>query len=102
MKGSKTETKTETKKIEITSLNVLKAMPMKNSDDVMFNLEVNGITIYGMWYKVVTARKDGKEYEIISFPQTKGKNNSYYNVCYFPISDELKASIIEQLHSLVD
>ena len=42
------------------------------------------------------------EYQIINFPQEKGKDGNYYNRVYFFIDDELKAEIIRQLEEKVD
>lgn len=50
-----------------------------------FNLSINGVDIYGCQYVTYTG-KDGKESDFISFPQYKGTDGNYYNVCYFPIN----------------
>lgn len=68
---------------------------------IAFDMEVNGITIYGMYYRAGISPKTKEEYEIISFPSRKGKDGKYYNHVYFAITDEVKKSIIEQLGKLV-
>lgn len=70
-----------------------------DNGNVAFDMVVNGVTIYGCWYR--EGEKDGKEYEIINFPSQKGKDDKYYNIAWFKIEDELKTDIIAQLQKLV-
>ena len=70
-----------------------------DNGSVAFDMVVNGVTIYGCWYR--EGEKDGKEYEIINFPSQKGKDSKYYNIAWFKIEDELKSDIIAQLQKLV-
>lgn len=71
-----------------------------------FNLEVNGIIIYGMDYITYTDR-GGKEQNFIAFPQYKSNNGEekYYNHVYFPINDpdykSVKEDIERQIESLL-
>lgn len=67
---------------------------------VTFDMVVNGITVYGCWYRE-GQDKNGKEYEIISFPSQKGKDGKYYNHVWFKVDDDTKADIIDQLQKLV-
>ena len=67
---------------------------------VAFDMVVNGVAIYGCWYREGKT-KDGKDYELISFPSHKGNDDKYYNYAWFKIDDELKKDIIEQLQKLV-
>lgn len=80
----------------------VKVVRAKEFDDgsVSFDLVVNGINIYGLWYREYTNKK-GEEGSLISFPSKKGKDDKYYNHCWFPIDEDLKASIIKQLEKLV-
>lgn len=65
-----------------------------------FNMIVNNmVQVNGCWYR--TGTKDGKDYEIISLPQYKGNNGKYYNTVFFPISEELKSDIINQIEALL-
>ena len=93
MKGS---TKKET--ANNYDVKVTRAKEFENGS-VAFDMVVNGVTIYGCWYR--EGEKDGKEYEIINFPSQKGKDDKYYNIAWFKIEDELKADIIAQLQKLV-
>lgn len=66
---------------------------------VAFDMEVNGITIYGCWYNEYKTN-EGKDGTLISFPSYKN-GDKYYNHVWFPISAELKADIIAQIEKLV-
>ena len=81
-------------------VNVLRAKDLteksKLDTNVAFDMEVNGIKIYGCWLKEGTG-KDGKEYSLISLPSQKGKDGNYYSVAWFPISKELTKEIREQI-----
>ena len=81
-------------------VNVLRAKDFtensKLDTNVAFDMEVNGIKIYGCWLKEGTG-KDGKEYSLISLPSQKGKDGNYYSVAWFPISKELTKEIREQI-----
>ena len=81
-------------------VNVLRAKDFteksKLDTNVAFDMEVNGIKIYGCWLKEGTG-KDEKEYSLISLPSQKGKDGNYYSVAWFPISKELTKEIREQI-----
>ena len=81
-------------------VNVLRAKDLteksKLDTNVAFDMEVNGIKIYGCWLKEGTG-KDGKEYSLVSLPSQKGKDENYYSIAWFPISKELTKEIREQI-----
>ena len=85
----------ESKKYDV---QVTKAREVKEGS-VAFDMEVNGISVYGCWYNEYKT-KEGKEGTMISFPSYKNKDN-YYNHVWFPISKELKEYIIAQIEKLV-
>ena len=62
---------------------------------ISFDMIVNGVKINGCFYR--DGEKDGKQYEFISLPSTKGKDGKYYPVCSFKISDELLKDIEDQI-----
>lgn len=95
MKGSKksTETKREYECI------VTRAKEIKEGT-VSFDMEVNGVKVYGCWYKEGTS-SNGKEYQIVNLPQEKGNDRKYYSIAWFPMSKEVRENIIEQLQKLV-
>ena len=72
----------------------------KLDTNVAFDMEVNGIKIYGWWFKEGTS-KDGKDYSVISLPSQKGKDEKYYSVAWFPISKELTKDIREQIVNML-
>lgn len=61
------------------------------NDTVFFDMEVNGVTIYGC--KVV----EGSKGDFISFPSHKGKDGKYYNHAWVKLSDEDTKAIIAQV-----
>ena len=68
---------------------------------VMFDMEVNGVTIYGCNYKSML-RKDGSgEFIKIGFPSRKGSDGKWYSQAYFKISDELAEEIEAQIDKLI-
>ena len=85
----------ESKKYDV---QVTRAKEVKEGS-VAFDMEVNGITIYGCWYNEYKT-KEGKDGTMISFPSYKNQDK-YYNHVWFPISAELKADIIVQIEKLV-
>ena len=61
------------------------------NDTVFFDMEVNGVSIYGC--KVV----EGSKGDFISFPSHKGKDGKYYNHAWIKLSDDDTKAIIEQV-----
>lgn len=70
-----------------------------DNGNVAFDMLVNGVTIYGCWYR--EGEKNGKDYQVISFPVQKGKDGKYYTHAWFKIEDDVKSDIIAQLRKLV-
>lgn len=64
-------------------------------DLVFFDVEINGVTIYGC--KVV----EGKNGDFISFPSHKGKDGKYYNHAYIKLTDEQAKDIISQVENMI-
>lgn len=64
-------------------------------DLVFFDVEINGVTIYGC--KVV----EGKNGDFISFPSHKGKDGKYYNYAYIKLTDEQAKDIISQVENMI-
>jgi DNA-binding cell septation regulator SpoVG len=85
----------ESKKYEV---QVTRAREVKEGS-VAFDMEVNGISIYGCWYNEYKT-KEGKEGTMLTFPSYKN-GDKYYNHCWFPISADLKKDIIAQIEKLV-
>lgn len=64
-------------------------------DAVFFDMEVNGVTIYGC--KVI----EGKNGDFISFPSHKGKDGKYYNHAWVKLSDDDSAAIVKQVEEML-
>lgn len=98
--------KSEGKKAEgtkvISMIKVLKVRPV-NDSTYAIDIEVNGIKIYGCFYR--EGVKDGKEWALVSLPQTKGKdaqgNVKYYDVVWFPISKDMVKDVAKQIESML-
>lgn len=92
MKGTK-----NTERVEYVC-EVIRAKEVKEGR-VAFDMKVNGVTVYGCWY--VEGTKDGNPYTIVNLPQYKAENGKYYSHAWFPMSNEVKQNIIEQLEQMV-
>ena len=95
MKGSTKNTETQNYDVKVTRAKEFQ------EGQVVFDMTVNGVTIYGCWYREGVSKKDNKEYSMISFPSQKADNGKYYNHCWFKIDDTLKTEIVAQLQKLV-
>lgn len=94
MKGSTKNTDSQNYDVKVTRAKEFK------EGQVVFDMIVNGITIYSCWYRE-GKDKNGKDYTIVSFPSQKASNGKYYNHCWFKIEDSLKEEIVAQLQKLV-
>lgn len=91
--------KTETKAMEtikIDSYKVLRAVVVGENNNVLFDLELNGVRIYGL--SVV----EGKNGDFISFPQRNGKDGKYYSIAWAKISEEDTKDIIEEVETMLN
>lgn len=68
-------------------------------DSIAFDMEVNGVSIYGCWYREGT--KNGKDWTMISFPSHKSGDGKYYNYAWFAITEDIKKDIIEQIKKVL-
>lgn len=85
------------------AVQVLKVSARKGKPNCYrFNLNVNGIIIYGMDYVTYTDRA-GKERCFMSFPQYKSSSgdDKYYNHCYFPINDPEYADVFAEIEKQI-
>lgn len=65
---------------------------------VRADVELNGITIYGM---AVMANKTTGE-AFLSWPSQKGKDGKYYSICYARMSDSDQETIIGEIYAWLD
>lgn len=89
----------ETFTVEVLNAREFKPVSKKIDTSIGFSMKVNGITIYNCIYNAGTSEKG--EWDAINFPQTKGKDDKYYNEVWFPINKDLKGEIVKQLEALV-
>lgn len=65
----------------------------KGGDVIALDFKANGVSIYGA--KLVEYQnKNGDVDYMLTFPQTKGKNGEYYDVCWCPISREARQTLV--------
>lgn len=90
------ETQTEKVYAKVFTTEVSKVRTLK-SGDTFFDLKINGVMIYGC--KAV----ESKQYPtFIGWPQRKGTDGNYYNVCSVFISPEDTEKIIAQVQAILD
>ena len=90
------ETQTEKVYVKVFTTEVSKVRTLK-SGDTFFDLKINGVMIYGC--KAV----ESKQYPtFIGWPQRKGTDGNYYNVCSVFISPEDTKSIIDKVQAILD
>ena len=78
---------------------VISAKAVKDGRAV-FDMEVNGVNIYGCWFTEYTNAK-GEAGTMVTFPSYQGKNGTYYSHAWFPVSKELKEDIAKQIETLL-
>lgn len=64
---------------------------------VSFQLNINGITIYGMKVVKYKSKKTGSEGMMVAFPTRKGTDGNYYNEVSFPMTKEMSEDIINKV-----
>lgn len=86
--------KTEDKAAEAAqalAIEVLRAHDLTKDDqegcNIAVDLKINGVTIYGCFYRE-GKDKNGKDYQMVSFPSHQGKDGKYYNYAYVKLTDE--------------
>ena len=63
---------------------------------VSFNINVNGVTIYGMKVIKYKSKKTGEDGMMVAFPTRKGSDDKYYNICTFSMTQEMQDDIINR------
>ena len=92
MKKPANATKSNKEFLEITTYAIKRAHMFENGG-VTFDLELNGVTIYGM--RVI----EGANGDFISFPSRKGTDGKYYSIAFAPLKDEDVKDIIAEVES---
>ena len=82
-------------------IEVTRAKELDNGT-IMFDMVVNGITIYGCSYKTLS-RKDGSgEFAKIGFPSRKGNDEKWYNHVYFKVTDAEVDQIEKGIEAIIN
>ena len=69
------------------SIEVTRANEIKGKDVIMFDMVVNGVTIYGCSYREIE-RKDGSgSFASIGFPSRKGSDDKWYKHAYVKLEE---------------
>ena len=82
------------------------ARPTRNDSIVMVDLKVNGVSIKSCMLKEITVQKDGEKHKkgdtcyVLNFPSEKS-GDKYYNRVWFPVSNEIMDSIVNQVSSML-
>lgn len=90
--------KPQTEKVyaKVFTTEVSKVRTLK-SGDTFFDLKINGVSIYGC--KAVEV----PNYPIfVGWPQRKGNDGNYYNVCSVYLSPEDTKAIIDKVQAILD
>ena len=103
VRSKKTEKFAEQTQAQALTIEVLRAKDFTKDDakenecSIVFDMKVNGVTIYGCWYRTGSDKK-GEDYEMVSFPSQKGKDGKYYNHAYV----QLQQSDIDFISSEIE
>ena len=89
--------KPETKKNA--EIKVTRAKQFDNGG-VVFDVEINGVTIYGCWYREGKDKK-GEDYQMVSFPSHQGKDGKYYNYVYVKLQQSDIDFICKEIEKLL-
>lgn len=84
-KNKKAESNKEALQAQELAIEVLRAKDFSKDGEegcsIATDLKINGVTIYGCWYRE-GKDKNGKDYQMVSFPSQKGKDGKFYNHAY--------------------
>ena len=100
--ASKKDKTTETKKETQLTIRVTRAndFTKDGKTSIAFDMEVNGVTIYGCWYR--EGEKDGKEWSMVNFPSIQDeKTGKYYSHAYVKLTQDQVDEIAKQLENLL-
>lgn len=106
VRSKKTEKPAEQAEAQALTIKVLRAKDFTEDDakenecSIVFDMKVNGVTIYGCWYRT-GSDKNGEDYEMVSFPSQKGKDGKYYNHAYVKLQQSNIAFIASEIEKLL-
>lgn len=106
VRSKKTEKPAEQAQAQALTIEVLRAKDFTKDDakenecSIVFDMKVNGVTIYGCWYRTGSDKK-GEDYEMVSFPSQKGKDGKYYNHAYVQLQQSDIDFISAEIEKLI-
>jgi hypothetical protein len=99
VKRKNTENNTEKEEILLFDAEVIRAKDLGDKG-IVLDLKLNGVTIYGCWYREYEDRKNpGDKKSFIAFPSRKGTDGNYYNYAYIKIDDHMLQEIEKQIEA---
>ena len=93
MKKPENANANNTKAIKVDSYRVLRAICIGDNNTVLFDLELNGIKLYGL--NVI----EGKNGDFIGFPSKKAKDGKYYSLFYAQLSADDQKDILSAVEA---
>ena len=72
----------------------------KEGCSISVDLKINGVTIYGCWYREGKDKK-GEDYQMVSFPSHQGKDKKYYNYAYVKLQQSDVDFICKEIEKLL-
>ena len=82
--------------LKVSSFKVTRAVVLE-SGSVSFDMELNGISIYGCF--VAESKENG---DFISFPQRKGSNGKFYSIVWAKLSDDDSKAILQEVERIIN
>lgn len=90
------------KSAEKSANNDIKVTRAKDLDKViMFDMEVNGVTIYGCSYKTLQKKDGSGDFAKVDFPSRKGSDDKWYHIAYVKLSDADIETIEKGIEALI-
>lgn len=90
----------EAKKITVKPEDIKVDRAKEFEKSISFDITLFGcIKVYRCTYR--TYEKNGEEKGIISFPSKKGKDDEYYDLVYFYVSDKTLAAVEKEIEALI-
>ena len=102
--SSKKESKKEMTFEKLDSFEILRAVELeyKGNKDVLADVKLNGVCIYGCRPVTYTDKADGKEKDFLSWPERKGKDDKYYKIAYMALSAEDQQKVCDAIYQKLD
>ena len=102
--SSKKESKKEMTFEKLVSFEILRAVELEynGKTNVLADVKLNGVCIYGCTPVTYTDKADGKEKDFLSWPERKGKDDKYYKIAYMALSAEDQQKVCDAIYQKLD